>query len=222
MFVSGVWNIERLDGNIRAPSIAVMLPPMPAPSGGPINLPDVKVVEKERKFVKEVTQPEDIKKPDKPTHAVQTIVGDGSGEGSGSGSGSARDTGTCTHDCGVGSGSATPPPKKDPPKEPEETLVPPNVLTMNWLTGTKQIHPSDTTKMQMMRDGNSRTTGVVKICINESGRVRTADVMKSTKYPTYDTQLLTSIRDWTYKPFAAKGRNVRVCGVVTFVYSIKG
>jgi TonB family protein len=220
MFASGVWNIERLDGNVRAPSIAVVLPPMPEASGGPIKLPDVKVTEKERKIITEVTQPEE-KKPDMPAKPqAQTQIGDGSGEGSGSGSGSAGDTGTCKVDCGVGSGSAEPK-KKEPPPEPDEQLVPPNVLTMNWMTGTKQIHPSDVTKTQMMREGNQKTVGVVKVCISETGRVRTADLMKSTKYPTYDAALLGAVRDWTYRPFSAKGRNVRVCGVVTFVYSIK-
>jgi TonB family protein len=88
--------------------------------------------------------------------------------------------------------------------------------------GNAQIHPNDGTKTRMLRDGLTRTTGVVKVCISDTGQVARVNIMKSTKYPDYDAQLLAGVRSWTYRPYAAKGRNVRVCGVVTFVYGISG
>lgn len=223
VFASGVWSIERLGGDFRAPSIAVVLPPEPAPSGGMAKLPETKldVKVKEKKIVKELTQLAEKKietPPAKPT-VSQHEPGDGSGEGSGKGSGSAGDRGDCLFDCGPG--QKAPQPKVELPKPEEPTMVPPNVLTMNWLSGTKQIHPSETTKLQMLRDGNARTTGVVQVCVNETGRVSSATILRTTKYADYDALLLSNIRNWTYKPFAAKGRNVKVCGVTTFVYSIR-
>jgi TonB family protein len=221
MFASGVWSIERLGGDLRVPSVAIVLPPEPAPAGGAaMKLPEAQVVQKEKKVPKDLTQLAEkrIEAPVKPTASQEP--GEGSGDGSGKGSGSAGDKGECLFDCGPGPGSAAQP-KVELPKPEEPELVPPNVLTMNWLSGEKQIHPSDTTKTQMMRDGTTRTIGIVKVCIDESGRVASASLSKSTKYPSYDAQLVTAIRDWRYKPFSARGKSVKVCGIVTFVYSIK-
>jgi TonB family protein len=126
-------------------------------------------------------------------------------------------------DCGPGDGSATPPAKKDPPKveEDKETMVPPNVLTMMRVSGSTQIMPSDVTKIAMQRDGREKSIGVAKVCVSETGAVTQVSMIQSTKYPAYDAQLISGIRTWTYKPYAAKGRNVKVCGTVTFVYGMK-
>lgn len=223
VFAAGVWNIERLDGGIRAQTSLAMLAPLPEASGGAIKLPEVKVIEKEKKIVKEPVQPTEktIVADTKPTTEV-VAPGSGSDVGSGSGSGSAGDPGHCLVNCGGGgSGSGASLEKPVPKKEDEETLVGPNVLTMNWLTGSRDIHPSDNTKTEMLRAGHAKTMGIVKVCVSETGQVSKASMLQSTKYPAYDAQLLAGVRDWTYRPFAPKGRNVRVCGVVTFVYVIK-
>jgi len=220
---SGVWNIERLDGTFRSNmGLAVMLPPPPAAGGAP-ELPDVQVVKKVKKVVKDTVQPtvqQDL--PNKPAE-VPTTAGSGDGSGSGPGSGSSGDLGTCLVDCGPGSGSgsAAPPVKWDPPKHDEETFVPPNVLTMMRTSGSTQIHPSDVTKIAMQRDGRTRTTGVAKVCVSEGGAVTHVSMLQSTKYPAYDASLIEGIRSWTYHPYTAKGRNVKVCGTVTFVYGMK-
>jgi TonB family protein len=219
VFASGVWEIERLDGAGRISSFAVILPPMPAPAGGTPNIAEVKIERKQKRVVKETVQ---LTKPDdtqtKTAEVPTTTIGDGSG--SGSGSGSSTDTGTCVVDCGTGSGSAAPPAKPEP-KQEEETFVPPNVLTMMRTSGSTQIHPTDVTKIAMQRDGRTKTTGVAKVCVSESGAVTHVSMLSSTKYPAYDARLIDGIRSWTYKPYAAKGRNVKVCGTVTFVYGMK-
>lgn len=224
VFVSQVWSIERLDGAARPNSgFAVLMPPLPAPSGGTPKLPEVTIEKKQKKIVTEVVQP--TVRDDTPATpaVVPTQSGSGDGLGSGSGPGSAGDTGHCLVDCGPGdgSGSAAPRAKPEPPAEVKDTFVPPNVLTMMRLTGTTQIHPTEVTKQAMQRDGRPRTTGIAKVCVSEIGAVTHASMLQSTKYPDYDALLLAGIRSWTYKPYAAKGRNVKVCGTVTFVYGMK-
>jgi hypothetical protein len=154
-FVAQVWDIARLDTTFRSsPGLAVLMPPMPAPSGSP-NIPKVEVEKKVKKVVTEVVQPT---VPDDSTAkpALVPTTGSGSGEGSGSGSGSGG-SGECLVDCGLGSGSgsAAPPVQKDPPPEDKDTFVPPNVLTMMRTSGSTQIHPNDVTKIAMQRDGRT-------------------------------------------------------------------
>lgn len=222
VFISQVWGIERLDSTFRSsPGLAVLMPPMPAPAGSP-DLPKVQVEKKQKKIIKDPVQPtrkiEDTStKPDVP------VIGAGSGSGSGSGPGSSTDVGDCVVDCGpgIGSGSATPP-KQDPPKQDEETFVPPNVLTMMRTSGSTQIHPSTTTKNEIINDGKTKVVGVAKVCVSATGAVTHVSMMQSTKYPAYDAKLIDGIRSWTYKPYTARGgQNVKVCGTVTFVYGMK-
>ncbi|MBA2539464.1 MAG: energy transducer TonB [Deltaproteobacteria bacterium] len=221
IFASGVWNIERLDGTRMSSSFAVILPPMPAPAGGDIKLAEVKLDRKKKPPPPVIVQLETKQDAStKPSEVPTTVIGEGSG--SGSGSGSSTDIGECLVDCGPGTGSgSTSPVVTPPPKADEDTFVPPNVLTMMRLSGSTQIHPSDVTKISMQRDGRTRTVGVAKVCVSESGAVTHVSMLSSTKYPAYDAQLTAGIKTWTYKPYAAKGRNVKVCGTVTFVYGMK-
>lgn len=222
VFASGIWNIERLDSNFRSsPGLAVLMPPMPAPSGSP-DLPKVQIEKKQKKVVKDPVQPT-VHDDTQTKPAEVPSITSGSGTGSGSGSGSATDTGRCLVDCGPGdgSGSAAPPVKTDPPPKDEETFVPPNVLTMMRTKGSPQIHPNEVTKIAMQRDGRTQTTGIAKVCVSEAGAVTHVSMLQSTKYAAYDATLMDGIRSWTYKPYAAKGRNVKVCGTVTFVYGMK-
>ncbi len=220
VFASGVWDIERLDSNFRSsPGLAVLMPPMPAPSGAP-DLPKVEIEKKPKKTVKDPVQ---LTVKDDTQTKPADVPTSGSGAGSGSGPGSATDVGPCLIDCGPGdgSGSATPPVRSEPPpKKDEDTFVPPNVLTMMRIKGSTQIHPSEVTKIAMQRDGRTKTVGVAKVCVSEQGAVTSVSMLQSTKYPVYDATLMEGIRSWTYKPYAAKGRNVKVCGTVTFVYGM--
>jgi TonB family protein len=222
VFAAGVWNIERLDGTRMNHSFAVILPPMPAPAGGEVKLAEVKVERKKKKVVTDTVQLEPKKdEQTKPADVPSTITGVGDGSGPGSGSGSAGDTGTCLVDCGGGSDSGITPKAVEPPKREADTFVPPNVLTMMRTSGSTQIHPSAVTKNEMLNDGRTKTVGVAKVCVSESGQVTHVSMLNSTKYPAYDAALIAGIKTWTYRPYAAKGRNVKVCGTVTFVYGMK-
>jgi TonB family protein len=222
VFAAGVWDVERLDGNFQRMSPVAALMPMPEAGGGEVKLREVKIEQKERTIVKEPVQPTEIKPTDDKPAVTTTSIGNGSGEGSGSGSGSAGDKGKCLVDCGGGSdGSGSGQAKKDPPPDDTETMVPPSVLQALRIGGDPNVYPSEVTKNSMLRDGKNRVVGVLKVCVTETGSVKSVDVIASTKYPAYDRALVDRVRTWPYKPYAAKGRNLRVCGTVTFVYSIK-
>lgn len=104
LFATGVWRLERLEGDRMDLALAVMLPPA-APEGGPP--PGAKPKDPEKKPVKkkvdEVVQPEEVK-PEKvatlPEAPDETGIGAGSGSGSGSGSGTGTGEGS---DSGSGS-----------------------------------------------------------------------------------------------------------------------
>ena len=245
LFASGVWRIERLDPEHRGlASLAVMMPP-PAPEGGPTSSFNPKLVPKVKKrIVKDVQLPP---KETAPQVAETTApAGTGEGSGTGTGSGASTDTGICTENCGDGppavavcgngaredgescddgnrtSGdgcSATCTAEAPRPRGP--TTVSPTVMSSIRISGDTQVHPPDTTKTMMMRDGTSRTVGVLKVCVDTAGQVSSAGMAASTKYPDYDARLVSAVRDWRYRPYQVDGQPVAVCGMVTFIYSIK-
>ncbi len=222
VYASGVWRIERLDADHRSMSTLAVLAQAAPSGGGPVALPKVDLKPKPKPVVTVLTQPPVVRPAvtATTTTVTTTIIGEGSGEGSGSGSGSAGSKGTCLIEPCSDTPTAAQPPK-DPPKDDAPVFVPPNVLTMMRTSGTTQVHPPDVVKNQMLRDGKDRSVAVLKICVSETGDVTSVNVLNSTRYPAFDERLIGAVHNWTYKPYAAKGRNVKVCGTVTFIYSIK-
>ena len=96
--------------------------------------------------------------------------------------------------------------------------VAPSAIKQNRVSGTEQIQPPDADKNQISRDRKSRIIAVAKICLNESGGVSTARVIKSSGYPGYDRKIQSTMRSWRYKPFRVNGKPTPVCSTVTFVY----
>ncbi len=225
VFASGIWRIERLDADRRSLSTLAVLSQAAPEGGSPKALPAVTLKPKPLKLVKEVTQPATLKPTVVDVAAVATVVpgdGEGEAEGPGTGTGPEGSTGTClTPPCGV---EPTPEPAKPPkPKDRVEDplFIPPTALKLMRTGGQTQVHPPETVKTQMLREGRARSVGLLKVCISELGTVTSVDVLSSTKYPAFDARLLEAVRGWTYKPYAAQGRNVKVCGTVTFDYSIR-
>jgi TonB family protein len=89
------------------------------------------------------------------------------------------------------------------------------------ISGDTQVHPSDMTKTQMMRDGKDRTLGTLKVCIAVDGGISSVSVASSTKYPDYDARLVAAARGWRYRAYTVNGRPMPACSAVTFVYTIK-
>jgi len=246
LFATGVWRIEKLDSGRADLALAVMLPPA-APEGGPPpgEKPKDPAKKQQKKKVDEVVQPTEKIDTDKITSVASEITGTGEGSGSGSGSGSGTSTGTCIGDCpgddivkttvqcgnGIletdeacddgnitnGDGCSAVCTKE----QKKVVLVPPQVLQGLRISGETQIQAPDTVKTEMMRDGKDKTLGTLKICIATDGGISSASVLSSTKYPAYDSKLLSSVRSWKYKPYLVNMTPMPVCSTVTFVYTIR-
>jgi TonB family protein len=223
LMVAGLWKLERLEPGRSTFDLAVASPPAAAASGSPAA---AKAEPFKRKPPKVVAR--DIVQPDKrvvETKAVATSSepSDGTGgTGSGAGSGSGFDpigTGTCAiPPCGAGSGSAAPP---VPQKVTAPLVVPPTVIKGLRTSGETQIHPPAVVKTTMLRDGASKVIATLRLCVGTDGEVSDVSVLKSSGYTGYDAALDDGLRRWHYRAYEVNGRKVPVCGVVTFVYSIK-
>jgi TonB family protein len=224
VFASGIWHIDRLDRDRSAVAdITVLLLPQEAPSGGmALPKPEIAVKERPKKVVEVTVQLPDKKLPEaKETTTGSTEIGDGKTIGPGKGLGDPNSKGTCeTPPCGQDPVKQDPP-KKDPPPDDKTTTIPPNDLSLMRTSGNTQVLPSELTKNAMLRDAHMRSQGVVLVCVSETGSITSVKLIGSTKYPEYDARLVDAVHGWTYKPYAARGRALKVCGTVTFQYSLK-
>lgn len=205
--------------------------------------------EKKKRVVKDV-QPQP-KQPEVPQlAAAQTVgdTGDGAGKGSGSGDSDGPPGGERCEDpmgCTDGtSGGRGDPVCGNNATEPGETcddgnvsagdgcsatckvevktiFVPPTVLQGLRIAGETQVHAPDTVKTMMLRDGRERTVGTLKLCIATDGGISSVSIAASTKYDAYDARLVAAARAWRYKPYTVNGTPMPVCGMVTFVYTIR-
>ena len=79
--------------------------------------------------------------------------------------------------------------------------------------------PYDATLAFITRAGKTRLLVPVKLCLDPSGAVVTATVLKSSGFPAYDRAIVTGVRTWRYRPFQINGAPARVCSLVTFLYT---
>lgn len=124
--------------------------------------------------------------------------------------------GGCT---GVDCATAKPADKR--PADPAPETVAPTVIGSLRLSGETQIHPPALTLDEMIHSGKTKVLGIIKLCLDASGRVSSAQTIKSTGFPAYDTELVRGVRAWTYRPHTVNGRPVPVCSTVSFAYSVK-
>jgi cysteine-rich repeat protein len=241
LFVAGAWNIERLDGHHRFLEGIGVMPPPPAPSGGPVAVKAPEIKRKEKKHPPPVT----VQLP--PTTApVTPETGDETpGPGRGPGPGTPDDTGKCLENCGAsapvdpvcGNGSLEAGEQCDDGNtasgdgcsstcrievKPKPTpVLAPSVMQGLRLSGETQVHPSSATQTMMVHDGASRVVGAVKLCISTDGGVTSTAMLVSTKYSDYDATLLSAVRGWRYRPYTLNGAPVPACSSVTFIYTIR-
>jgi hypothetical protein len=221
-FVTNGWRLDRLDPGKSSISIAV-LPPPPAPSGGPT--PGVKPQDPTpvKKIAKEPTQPTvAIEKPAKPADDGGGGAGNTKGPGTNP-DGDPTDTGPCTGPaCGPPTAPPVPPiPQIELPKPTEPAIVGPQIRRGLRISGETAIAPPDVVKTQMLRDDHKKAVGVFKLCLSTAGQVSSIATLKSTKYAEYDTRLVGAIRTWQYQPYLVDGRAVPVCSTVTFIYTME-
>lgn len=225
LFASGVWKLEKLDSDVRAPAIGMMTPVLGG--GGQQDLPkhEFKKKEKlEKKVVKDVQWEKRVES-DKPVPKLSETgdEGDGEGPGTGTGKGPGDENGAPDGTCVLGP-CGEPETKvevklPDPPRTPQP--IAPTVMAALRTAGETQIHPSRALQNQMLHEGNARVVANLKVCIGTSGAISSVSMIGTSKYPEYDQQLVAAARGWRYRPYMVNGVPTPACSAVNFVYSIK-
>lgn len=212
------WTISEIERPTRASAgLSSAPPPPPPPPGG-----SSKKVEKKVKIrkVKEVTQVDERKVKPK----IEDVSTDESSEDQGVEGG--VEGGVIGGVVGgviggieggvlggtLGGGDPPPPP---PPNEPKTVLQ--VALEKQQISGEKDIQAPNDVAVALQRSGK-RAVGVVKMCVNGRGTVKSLKMLKSTGYPTYDAKIKSKMRLWKYRPFMVNGKPAPVCSSVTFIY----
>lgn len=251
LVVAGVWRIERLDHPYKASlALGVMIPPGADPEGGSSKAAPEKLEKKKKRVVKDAQPvPKEVKAPQIAAAATTGELGDGAGKGSSTGdtdgppggetcddamgcTDGTRGTGGGAPMCGNGSTESGETCDDGNTRagdgcstackvEVKTLMVPPTVLQGLRVSGETQVHAPDTVKTMMLRDGRERSVGTLKLCIAADGGISTVSVVGSTKYEAYDAKLVAAARAWRYKPYTVNGTPMPVCGMVTFVYTIR-
>jgi hypothetical protein len=103
------------------------------------------------------------------------------------------------------------------PPPPELHVVPQVALEAKRLRGDPNIQPDVQDAMAMAVE-EMGTVAVVKMCLDERGKVDEATMLKTSCFAGYDAKLLAQIRTWEYSPFLVDGKPYRVCTSLTFIY----
>jgi hypothetical protein len=102
------------------------------------------------------------------------------------------------------------------------TVTPP-VLDEYRLGGDRNIVPDEATRRQIDSSAavrnDSHLVGSFRLCLDDHGAVSRVQVVKSTRFETYDQTIVEGMRGWTYRPFLFQGRPTPACAVFTFAYS---
>lgn len=241
LFATGAWRLERMAAPNRSTEVLFQPPAPPAPAPAISGSKVATITPK--KTIKEVSQPT-TKPPEKPAQTVGTNpLGSDAQVG---GDGDADSVGTCTENCPpaaaaapvCGDGSRDTTEQCDDgntrsgdgcsatcqievPPPPRTATVAPSVLQGLRLSGDTQVHPSASTQSMMLRDGNNRVDGNVKLCLSTTGSIASVTLVKSTRYPEYDAALLAAVHGWRYAPYRVNGAPVQACSLVRFVYQIQ-
>ncbi len=251
LFAAGVWRIERLDRPKLNFVIGVPLPAGAEPEGGSSRAaPEKREKKKTKRVVKDAQPvPKEVKAPQIAAAETTGELGDGAGKGSDHGDSDGPPGGvSCDDPLGCiegtsGRGGGTPMCGNGSTESAETCddgnttagdgcsavckvevklqMIPPVVLQGLRLSGETQVQAPDTVKTTMLRDGRERSVGTLKLCIATDGGISTVAVVGSTRYEAYDAKLVAAARSWRYKPYTVNGTPMPVCGMVTFVYTIR-
>ena len=120
---------------------------------------------------------------------------------------------------GVVGGVVAPPPPPPPPPPPAKIeTVTPQALEAQRISGDKNITPDDVTKTEIQRSGKSKLVVPVKLCVTETGRVKSVHVLKSSGFSAYDSKIKKEMGAWKYRPFTVNSKAVPVCTAITLIY----
>jgi protein TonB len=215
MLIKSWWTIVEIDRPTRASAGLSSAPPPPPPPPGGSN----KKVEKKIKIkkVKEVTQIDERKVKPKIEESSTDESEDEGVEGGVEGGVVGGVVGGVIGGVEGGVlggtlGGEPPPPPMDEPK-----MVLQVALEAQRISGDKDIQPPNDVSVKIAREGK-RVVGVVKMCLNTGGNVKSINMLKSTGHPAYDAKIKSKMRLWKYRPFKVNGKSVPVCTSVTFIY----
>ncbi len=222
MVIYSWLKIEKLETPSTGIQIGLDLPPPPPPpkGGGKKKLEAKK--KQEPKKVKPVDTVQPVKVEQKQDEPVEDTSDDSAeGEGDPNGVEGGVEGGVVGGQLGgvVGGvqGAPPPPPPPPPPPAPPQNIAP-TALEAQRIAGEKNIVPDDVTKTEIQRSGKNRLVVPARICLNASGTVKEAKVLKSSGFAAYDKKIEREMRAWKYKPFMVNGKAAPVCSAVTFVY----
>jgi len=216
LLVKSWWTIDEIERpSVASAGISSAPPPPPPPPGG-----STKKVEKKVKIkkVKEVTQVDERKEKPKieetsdddqsPDEGVEGGVEGGVVGGVVGGVIGGVEGGVL----GGSLGGEPPPPPMEEPK-----MVLQVALEAQRISGDKDIQPPNDVATKISRAGK-RVVGVVKMCLNNGGKVKSLNMLKSTGHPAYDAKIKSKMRLWKYRPFKVNGKSVPVCTSIQFIY----
>jgi TonB family protein len=228
--VVGMLRVERLKpdrGRITV-SLGMQLPDQtggPEPGSKPKDPPKPKRDEVKTKIqvdttVQPTTDTSKISNTGQSRTSTSELPGTGSGHTPSPGSDSTKPPG------GGCQGEDCPPPEttttKKPEPKPEAELTPQDMKLLNTTPDDlRHIQPNDVTKTAIQRDGKAKVVGIVRVCIDERGRISKTSLTKSTGYSAYDSALVTGVRRWTYNPAIKDGVATPACSTVFFTFILK-
>jgi TonB family protein len=97
-------------------------------------------------------------------------------------------------------------------------LVSPSVLGSLRVSGDKNILPDVDTRAAIATEGKTRVVVPVKVCLTDTGAIRSVRLLESSGFPAYDQAVSAAIKRWTYQPYLVDGAARAACGAVTLVY----
>jgi hypothetical protein len=125
---------------------------------------------------------------------------------------------------GIAGGLPPPPPPPRSPRPPPPPgsgpqMVAPTALAALRTKGDSQIAPDEDTKVEMLRNSIAKVVASFKLCVKDTGEVKSVAQLKSSGFPAYDQKLIAGIKTWEYTPFVLNGKPAPVCTAVTFIYT---
>jgi hypothetical protein len=81
------------------------------------------------------------------------------------------------------------------------------------------VVPSDDGKVALAKAGIGKIVGLVEACLDETGQVVSAQMIKNTGLASYDQKIVETVKSYIYGPYLEDGKPIAVCVNIPFVYS---
>ncbi len=108
-------------------------------------------------------------------------------------------------------------PLPPPPDTPASVVVARSSLVR--VAGDQNIIPDDDDRIRLGQAHIDRITAALVYCLDETGRVTTDYVARSSGLPRYDELLASAVKNWRFQPFLTDGAAIPVCSTAIFAYT---